>query len=478
MLLNLSVASLVLSQMSHSPAFAGSGNRYHLSKLQYFKQVSPLVYGYRSLLVEKSKFRQFTSSLIVAGEHIYTSSSLLADEARDCPKVDCSISQSDGTLYQCEVRNACGGIPQYPTGSGYTDFILDVSNSGPTTITITECAFVGLTYSIVKIGQTTTAVSIDGSCISEMTPAANPLLIGGEVYPKTPFTFAASIRATSVYQCTAPKGVYDLSFQGSSTNKITITLERDNMSYNTQKGNGALFKISGTTRESTTSFTQCWIMHNDAYAVISAEASNSGSGTTTLTNCFFHNTTISESTGNALFRVYEQTWKVDTCYFDENSQSTNKMFAFPAPDLVQSVTVMNCKISIRYGGAFITSSITSGKTIQTSGNTEVSDNIINMVPSFTMNEFLYKTYSDFCKIYYFPATAPFTPSQSFTPTPYVPTPDGGGGGGAKPTTVHIVFAVLTSAGTALVAFGIGALVFLCFRGCCIYSSANYLKIDI
>ena len=468
MILNLTVASLVLSQLSHSPAFAGASNRYHLPKLQYFKQISPLVFGYRSLLVEQSRFRQFTSSIIVSG-------------AGACHQVDCSLSATDGTLQRCEVSDACRTTPMYPEGN--SKCILDLYSGGPTTVNVIECAFYQLPYGLVTLGADTQMV-VEGCCFSQLTPADVAILVMANAY--YPGNVNVRIDTSSVYQCSSRYGVSYVRWSDKLT--LGMSMTRDNLTYNVQNGgiDTAFMKIEAYSRTSTTSITQCWFMGTEAEALMYYATSTSGRADTTISNSFFYNSTLSGST-KALFVVAENTWTVDGCAFDEvTSGNANILLSFPIEQSsrIESVKELNCLISERYQNSFVPASFTIGKTVETSSLTKVAENIINIVPSFTMNEFLYKEYSDYCKIYTFPPTAFFTASNTWTPTPYVPTPTNppypitGGPTASNAITVNAVFAVVTSTGTGVIAFGAAALVFLCSKKCCIYNSRNKLKVDV
>ena len=468
MILNLTVASLVLSQLSRSPALTGSSNRYHLSKIRYFKQISPLVFGYRSLLVEDSKFRQFTSSLIVSG-------------AGTCHQVDCSLSATDGTLQRCEVSNACRTIPMYPDGN--SKCVLDLSSSGPTTVNIIECAFYLLPYGLVTLGANTQMV-VEGCCFSQLTPPDVAILLMADAY--FPGNLNVRIDTSSVYQCSSRFGLSSLRWSDKLT--LDMSMTRDNLTYNVQTTgiDRAFMKLEAYSRTSTTTITQCWFMGTEADALMYYVTATSGRAETTISNSFFYNSTLSGST-KALFIVSENVWTIDGCAFDEvASGNTNILLSFPSAQTsrMESVKVLNCLISERYQNSFVPTSFTVGKTVETSGLTKIAENIINLVPSFTMNEFLYKEYSDYCKIYTFPPTAFFTASNTWTPTPYVPTattppfPITGGPTASNAITVNAVFAVVTSTGTGVIAFGAAALVFLCSKKCCIYNSRNKLKVDV
>ena len=471
-MLNLTIASLVLSQMSRSPAFSGTGTRYHLSHLHYLHQISPLVFGYRSLLVEQSKFRYFTSSLIVSG----------ADVA--CFNVDCTLSEADGTIYQCEVANACGAIPKYPNSAANPSTIINVAEGGPTSISVVECAFFSINYGLIILGTATQDVRIEGSCFSQMTPADGAVLLTSNLYDTS--TLAVTIDTSSIYQCSSPKGVSSLKWGAELT--LTMSLARDNFTYNTQTGTtDALMRLDAIMRQrSTTTMNQCWIMHTQTACLLEAEIATGGSSvtSTTLSNCFFYNTTISR-TKKALFITAEQTWVIDGCAFDETSESSNILLSYPDNQLsrIQSIQVLNCFISGRYQDSFVPVTITAGKTVEASNNQRVNNNLINQVASFTMNEFLYKEYSDYCKIHTFPPTSQFTASNTWTPTPYIPTVTAtpivtDGPTASNPITVSVVFATVASACSGFVAFGAGALIFLCSRSCCVYDKENFLKVDV
>ena len=473
MLLNLTVTSLVLSQMSHSPAFAGSDTRYHLDRLQYLKQISPLVFGYRSLLVENSRMKHFIGSIFVAG-----------GANGQCHADDCELGENDGTLRRCEISNGgtCSrAAPRYPAASP-TSYIIDLSTTQtPVSFSVIECAFNAQVDTLILPGKTTTGLTVTGSCFAQCNPNnGQPLLVdtSGNVVAN----LNIDIGTTSVSQCTATKGVIFLDWGAAFT--ATLKFHQNNWTGNTAGEANALITYSDRTysRTTTTTMTQCAFLHT-VKAKCLIFAYDSPTSSTTVSNSFFLDTGLVDP-AVGLFVIGEKAWAISECFFEDLAQQRSaKIFSF-VENGEKSVSVTNCVASSSYIDFWVVT-ITPGKTVESSGNKVEPAGLIDLYPPFTMNEFMYKEYSMYCSFYTYPATASFTLSDTFTPTPYVPTPTGGGGGGgsggptaSKPITVHIVFAVLTSAGTALVAFGVASLVFLCFRGCCIYDHQNYLKVDI
>lgn len=480
MLLNLTVTSLVLSQMSHSPAFAGSSNRYHLDRLRYFRQISPLVFGYRSLLLENSRLRQFTGSVIVARG------------SNGCNKEDCELSATDGTIRRCEVFDGCGTVaPRYPPSSTVYFIDLDTGDvAEPTDFSVIECAYVGQLLGIIKVGTKTKSFTVTGSCFSESKPGNGaPILLGtSDTVISSGPKLTVDISGTALSKSEAEKGALYFAWAGAFT--VDLKLNQANWTENTVTGaSNGLITYTQTTflRVSTTTIEQCAFQHTTGKCILYADAvtgTSGGKGVTTISNSLFWDTKLTNP-ADGLFVVGETTWTITACYFDDpvTTSEKHKLLSVKTGS-APSITVTDCVISQSYRDFWVVE-ITDGKTVEASGNTAVNGILVNTFPKFTMNEFMYEEYSEYCLFYTYPPTAPFTPSDTFTPTPYVPTPTSGGGGGgssgptaSKPITVHIVFAVLTSAGTALVAFGVASLVFLCFRGCCIYDHQNYLKVDI
>lgn len=475
MLLNLTVTSLVLSQMSHSPAFARSDARYHFNKLQYLKQISPLVFGYRSLLVENSRLKQFMGSVFVAG-----------GANGQCHAEDCELSASDGTLRRCEVSSegACSrAAPRYPAKSTSSYMIDLTSEATPVSFSVVECAFNKQVDTLILLGQTVTDVTVQGCCFGQCKPNnKQPVILNttGNYKP----TVTIEISTTAVSQCTATGGVIYIDWNAAFT--ATLKLHQNNWTGNTAGDTTALITYSDRTspRTSTTSITQCSFVDTlKAKCIFFAYDSES---TSTISQCLFLRSTLTDP-AVGMFVIGEIQFSVSDCYFQDLATNRDgKIFSF-IENRQKTVSVTNCVASSSYLDFWVVT-ISPGlgsNTVQASGNTNVAVDLVDLYTPFTMNEFMYREYSMYCTFYTYPSTAFFTPSDTFTPTPYVPTPTSGGGGGgsggptaSKPITVHIVFAVLTSAGTALVAFGVASLVFLCFRGCCIYDHQNYLKVDI
>ena len=94
-MLNVTVAALLLTRPSFAPVFAGF-RKYSLSKLGYYRQVSPLVCNYGSLYVHSSRFKKFMDSVVRQ-----SSSSPWYDD----PNMQCMSEYPDATEFtQCEFN--------------------------------------------------------------------------------------------------------------------------------------------------------------------------------------------------------------------------------------------------------------------------------------------------------------------------------------------------------------------------------------
>ena len=119
-----------------------------------------------------------------------------------------------------------------------------------------------------------------------------------------------------------------------------------------------------------------------------------------------------------------------------------------------------------------------------------SNTAFTTVP-FSMNEYLHDNYIGYCPIYYTPNTPtpvfspsnPFTASHSFTASnSFSPsnhfTPQYNFPGDIPSTTIDPLYGAVGCFGTALVSFGVGAIIWLILRNFIIYNHDNFFHIDI
>ena len=486
-MINLTISSLLLSSLSHSPLFAMNMD-HKIDKSSFIKHFSTIFYLRTSLYCSNSNFKYLLSSLINNENN----------GVDICPSNNQEITPSGPNyILHRDTANHCAG--QYNTFIS----IASVTNN----VSISECLFysMSVTNTYISLKNSISYCQFIGNCFSTIT-SSSYLIDSDQTKSSNTYLYSQN----SFNEITISGSSFGNGILANRLVEHGLNFQYNNFSNN--KINDSLALTIERKVQIAVEVKYCDIYSNSAIGVLADtfgrgqdfNAANpsikisyvSCVGNTILRAGSTFNTEHYFEQSYSIFYIKAQQLELTSCSFVNftvNTADRNlKLFASftGITSTTPQITISNNIFTSYSGFATFDDSKIQYQFSATYTDNAFSNTAFTTVP-FSMNEYLHDNYIGYCPIYYTPNTPTpvFSPSQSFTAShsftasnSFSPsnhfTPQYNFPGDIPSTTIDPLYGAVGCFGTALVSFGVGAIIWLILRNFIIYNHDNIFHIDI
>ena len=427
------------------------------------------------------------------------------ESADICPQNGPISVTGDYTLYRDQARSCAGTFSNY-----------FISIQSANSVSISECLFYDIggaattPIQLILLDRDITNCQIIGNCFSQITTSSF-LIRSNVITSSNTFNYNQNSfnQITITSSSSADNGVLSSSVIGHNLN-----IHNNNFS-NSNLGQTFAISASRNTAQIKIDIQYCDVFTNTLAGVI-CDGVRLGSSIDSVlpaisiqhmlctgnTPSYGPNSINSEYyfdvSRHCVFYIIATNLQVDTCYFANFTvdSSGREMYLFSTfsnhnPTAQHSISVTNSVFTSYPGfGIFTEERIHYLFTGGTYTNNILSSTTFTTVP-FSINEYLHDNYINECPIYYTPntPTSPFSPSNVFTASnPFTASNSFSPSNQFTPqyyypndivyTTIHPVYGAIGTIGTALVSFGVSAIIWAILRNFIIYDHDNFYHIDI